>query len=174
MAIVSENNFPTKAGLASSASGYACLGFHKISFELQNVNYCNAAILKFINVYALIVFTLAQLFELQSHRSELSALARRGSGSACRSLWGGFVRWFHQSRPCTARPVAEAEHWPELRCLVAVVSSRSKSVGSTEGMRRSVETSRLLEHRVKNVLPDRVQDMQMVLTAFFLCLLYNF
>nr|CAG4637255.1 EOG090X0AX4 [Ceriodaphnia reticulata] len=134
VAIVSENNFPTKAGLASSASGYACL-----------------------------VFTLAQLYELESHRSELSALARRGSGSACRSLYGGFVRWFHQSQPCTARPVAEAEHWPELRCLVAVVSNRSKSVGSTEGMRRSVETSRLLEHRIKNVLPDRVQDMQMAI-----------
>ena len=115
-----------------------------------------------IKSYSLAVFTLAQLFELESHRSELSALARRGSGSACRSLYGGFVRWFHQSRPCIARPVAEAEHWPELRCLVAVVSNKSKSIGSTEGMRRSVETSRLLEHRVKNVVPDRVQDMQMV------------
>ncbi|XP_046657442.1 diphosphomevalonate decarboxylase-like [Daphnia pulicaria] len=134
VAIVSENNFPTKAGLASSASGYACL-----------------------------VFTLAQLYELESHQSELSALARRGSGSACRSLFGGFVRWFHDSQPCIARPIAEAEHWPELRCLVAVVSNTSKSVGSTEGMRRSAETSKLLEHRVKNVVRDRIEDIKMAI-----------
>nr|CAG4649578.1 EOG090X0AX4 [Scapholeberis mucronata] len=134
VAIVSENNFPTKAGLASSASGYACL-----------------------------VYTLAQLYELQSHPSELSALARRGSGSACRSLYGGFVQWFHQSKPCVARPIAEAEHWPELCCLVAVVSSNSKSVGSTEGMKRSVETSKLLESRVKHIVPNRVNEMRMAI-----------
>ncbi|KZS13765.1 Diphosphomevalonate decarboxylase [Daphnia magna] len=134
VAIVSQNNFPTKAGLASSASGYACL-----------------------------VFTLAQLFELESHKSELSALARRGSGSACRSLSGGFVQWFHESQPCVARPIAEAEHWPQLRCLVAVVSNTSKAVGSTEGMSRSVKTSKLLEYRIKHVVRDRVEEMKMAI-----------
>lgn len=104
----------------------------------------------------------------------MSALARRGSGSACRSLYGGFVHWFHQSEPCVARPIAEADHWPELRCLVAVVSSKSKSVGSTEGMKRSKETSKLLQHRIKNVVPDRVLEMRTVfrlkdiLALFFL------
>lgn len=108
------------------------------------------------------MFTLAQLFELQSHPSELSALARRGSGSACRSLYGGFVQWFHNSEPCVARPIAEAEHWPELCSLIAVVSSNSKSVGSTEGMRRSVETSQLLKSRINDIVPDRIQEMRMV------------
>lgn len=107
---------------------------------------------------------MAQLFGLESHNVELSALARRGSGSACRSLYGGFVRWFHQSQPCVARPIAEAEHWPELRCLVAVVSNRSKAVGSTEGMKRTVETSRLLEYRVKHIVPERVEEMQNVIS----------
>nr|CAG4641936.1 EOG090X0AX4 [Eurycercus lamellatus] len=131
VAINSENNFPTKAGLASSASGYACL-----------------------------VYTLSKLYGLESTSSELSALARRGSGSACRSLFGGFVRWFHQSEPCIARPVAGADHWPELRCLVAVISNHSKTIGSTEGMRRSTLTSQLLQQRVNFVVPHRVEEMQ--------------
>lgn len=153
VAIVSENNFPTKAGLASSASGYACLGIILIK------------ILVCIKYYAdsFLVFTLAQLFELESHKSELSALARRGSGSACRSLFGGFVQWFHDSQPCVARPIAEAEHWPQMRCMVAVVSNTSKAVGSTEGMSRSVKTSKLLEHRIKHIVRDRVEEMKMVL-----------
>ncbi|KAG0365319.1 diphosphomevalonate decarboxylase, partial [Mortierella sp. AD032] len=62
--ICSENNFPTAAGLASSASGYACL-----------------------------VYTLSKLFELPLNASDLSVVARQGSGSACRSLFGGFVAW---------------------------------------------------------------------------------
>lgn len=60
--ICSENNFPTAAGLASSAAGYACL-----------------------------VYTLATLYGLEDE--ELTAIARLGSGSACRSIYGGFVRW---------------------------------------------------------------------------------
>nr|CAG4646480.1 EOG090X0AX4 [Macrothrix elegans] len=131
VSIISENNFPTKAGLASSASGYACL-----------------------------VYTLAQLYEIDATSSELSAIARRGSGSACRSLFGGFVRWYHQKDPCIAEPIASADHWPELCCIIAVVSSSFKSVGSTEGMRRSVDTSSLLQHRAKHVVPNRIQEMQ--------------
>ena len=100
---------------------------------------------------------------MDSSSAELSALARRGSGSACRSLFGGFVRWYHQSSPCIAKQVASANHWPELRCLVAVVSDRSKTVGSTEGMRRSVETSCLLKHRVSHVVPERIELMEKVI-----------
>lgn len=58
--ICSENNFPTAAGLASSAAGYACL-----------------------------VSALAALYNIQG---DISSIARRGSGSACRSIYGGWVR----------------------------------------------------------------------------------
>lgn len=60
--ICSENNFPTAAGLASSAAGYACF-----------------------------VYTLATLYGLEG--AELTGIARLGSGSACRSIYGGFVQW---------------------------------------------------------------------------------
>nr|CAD7406797.1 unnamed protein product [Timema poppensis] len=59
--VCSENNFPTAAGLASSAAGYACL-----------------------------VYTLAKLYGV---KGDISSIARQGSGSACRSVLGGFVRW---------------------------------------------------------------------------------
>lgn len=156
VSVVSENNFPTKAGLASSASGYACLGNVK-----QNPNLGETC----LNFY--LVYTLARVFDMDCNSVELSALARRGSGSACRSLFGGFVRWYHDSQPCIAKPLMPADHWPEMRCLVAVVSSKTKAVGSTIGMKLSVETSPLLMHRVSQVVPERCVQMEKV------CTLYN-
>ncbi|KAJ3331496.1 diphosphomevalonate decarboxylase, partial [Kappamyces sp. JEL0680] len=64
LVIASVNNFPTAAGLASSASGFACL-----------------------------TFALAELYELTLDMPEISRIARMGSGSACRSLFGGYVKW---------------------------------------------------------------------------------
>ena len=121
----------------------------------------------YFSIFFTSVYTLAQLFKLNSNSVELSALARRGSGSACRSLFGGFVHW-HKEGPCSAQPIAGADHWPELHCMVAVVSSQEKTIGSTEGMRRSVETSSFLKHRVHNIVPRRVEEMQQaILTKNF-------
>ncbi|RZF45836.1 hypothetical protein LSTR_LSTR012316 [Laodelphax striatellus] len=131
--ICSENNFPTAAGLASSAAGYACL-----------------------------VYALAKVSGISEVR-DVSLVARRGSGSACRSVWGGFVRWQAGVRPDGADSLAEqlypAEHWPPVRVLVLVVSDSKKKIGSTSGMQESVKTSKLLAHRVERVLPDRIANM---------------
>ncbi|KAJ7413790.1 Diphosphomevalonate decarboxylase [Willisornis vidua] len=129
--VASENNFPTAAGLASSAAGYACL-----------------------------VSALARLYGVEE---ELSEVARRGSGSACRSMWGGFVQWQRGERPdgtdSLAHQVAPEPHWPELRVLVLVVSGEKKPVASTAGMQTSVETSPLLKHRAEVVVPERLAQM---------------
>ena len=113
--VESDNDFPTGAGLASSASGFAAL-----------VVAAAAAAGRALSVDA------------------LSALARRGSGSACRSLFGGFVQWPLGTEPdgsdSVGVPIAPADHW-DVRLLVAVVSEARKDVGSTEGMTRSQETS---------------------------------
>lgn len=65
---------------------------------------------------------LAQLYGVEG---ELSEVARRGSGSACRSMLGGFVQWLRGERPdgrdSLAHQVAPETHWPELRVLVLVV-----------------------------------------------------
>ncbi|XP_054471372.1 diphosphomevalonate decarboxylase [Anoplopoma fimbria] len=129
--ICSVNNFPTAAGLASSAAGFACL-----------------------------VYTLARVFGLEG---ELSGIARQGSGSACRSMYGGFVQWImgqkDDGKDSLAQQVAPETHWPELRVLVLVASAERKPVGSTSGMQTSVQTSRLLKHRADSVVPGRMVEM---------------
>ena len=105
--IVSRNEFPTAAGLASSASGFAALA----------VAACAAA-------------------GLRKSPEELSALARLGSGSATRSVPGGWAVWEGES----ARQVYAPAHW-DLRFCVAVCAGGAKDVGSRDGMRATRETS---------------------------------
>jgi diphosphomevalonate decarboxylase len=103
--VVSENNFPSGAGIASSAAAFAALAL--------------AA-----NEAAGITFS----------QRELSRLARRGSGSACRSVPGGFVEWQAGTDDADsfASSIAAPEYWDLTDC-VAIVSSGHKKTGSTEG-----------------------------------------
>lgn len=68
---------------------------------------------------------MSALARLYGVEGELSEVARRGSGSACRSMLGGFVQWQRGERPdgrdSLALQVAPETHWPELRVLVMVV-----------------------------------------------------
>ena len=113
--IDSRNNFPTGAGLASSASGFAAL-----------------------------VTAAAAALGLELSNAEKSALARQGSGSAARSIFGGFVEWSRGEREdgvdSVARPVLDAVDWP-LRVVIAITSNLQKLVGSTEGMNHTAQTS---------------------------------
>jgi diphosphomevalonate decarboxylase len=75
---------------------------------------------------------------------ELSILARRGSGSAARSIFGGFVEMYAGVEPdgsdAFAAPILEAAEWP-LSVVVAITSSESKSVSSTAGMTSTAASS---------------------------------
>lgn len=53
--------------------------------------------------------------------------------------------------------VAPQEHWPGIHALICVVSDDKKGTSSTAGMQRTVETSPLLQHRIKEVVPKRMQ-----------------
>ncbi|TFK44153.1 GHMP kinase [Crucibulum laeve] len=138
--ISSFNNFPTAAGLASSASGFAAL-----------------------------VSSLAQLYQLPVSPSTLSLIARQGSGSACRSLYGGFVAWEMGSAvdgsDSLAIEVAPQSHWPDIHALICVVSDDKKGTSSTSGMQRTVETSPLLQHRINHVVPQRMKDISTAILA---------
>ncbi|KAL1994396.1 hypothetical protein VTN49DRAFT_3065 [Thermomyces lanuginosus] len=133
--IVSENNFPTAAGLASSAAGFAAL-----------------------------VRAVADLYELPQSATELSRIARQGSGSACRSLLGGYVAWRAGTQAdgsdSIAEEVAPASHWPNMRALILVVSAAKKDVPSTEGMQTTVATSELFATRANTVVPARMDAIE--------------
>ncbi|MCI4338148.1 MAG: diphosphomevalonate decarboxylase [Thermoplasmata archaeon] len=129
--IESRNNFPTASGLASSASGFAALA--------------GAA---------------SRAAGLPESPSALSELARFGSGSACRSVYAGYVEWQAGHRPdggdCYAKPLFGARHWPELVDLVVIVrDAPEKAVRSQESMQLSVESA--LEYRARQrALPRRI------------------
>ncbi|CAI5719367.1 unnamed protein product [Peronospora farinosa] len=137
--IVSINSFPTAAGLASSAAGFACL-----------------------------VATLAEFYGISKADEEfpgqLSAIARQGSGSACRSLDGGFVAWQKGERPdgrdSIAVQVANDTHWPELCAVVCVVNDTQKDTSSTIGMQTTKATSPLLTYRVNHLVAGRMKTME--------------
>jgi len=103
--VVSENNFPSGAGLASSASAFAALAL-----------------------------AASRAAGLQLGEADLSRLARRGSGSACRSVPAGFVEWRVGTSEADsyAVSIAPPEHWPLVDCI-AVVSDAHKPTGSTQG-----------------------------------------
>lgn len=111
--VTSRNSFPTAAGLASSASAFA----------------------------ALAVAT-AEAFDRSLSPAELSVLARRGSGSAARSIFGGWSRMNAGTRDdgedSAAEPVAIDL---ELAAVIAVAKAGEKAVGSTDGMELTRETS---------------------------------
>jgi diphosphomevalonate decarboxylase len=119
--IRSSNTFPASSGLASSASAYACLAV-----------------------------ALTQLFQLDQPQSTAAYLARIGSGSAVRSVYGGFVRWSSEGE-CLSSCVYPAEHWPELRIVVLIFNSSKKPVSSTDAMQRTRETSTLFPARLATV-----------------------
>jgi len=106
--IISNNNFPTGSGLASSASGFAALGL-----------------------------AASRAAGLVLNERELSILSRRGAGSAARSIFGGFVRWHKGTRPdgadSFAEPICGIDELP-LEVHVAVVERGEKPVSSTVGM----------------------------------------
>ncbi|KAJ3071750.1 diphosphomevalonate decarboxylase [Podochytrium sp. JEL0797] len=138
--VASVNNFPTAAGLASSASGLACLAV-----------------------------ALDAALQLDLPRAQVSALARLGSGSACRSLFGGFVAWDmgvkEDGSDSVARQVAPETHWPEMCALILVASATQKEMPSTAGMQTTVETSPLLQHRIQAVVPDRMAAIEKAIQA---------
>ncbi|WJX18437.1 diphosphomevalonate decarboxylase [Trifolium repens] len=102
-------------------------------------------------------YALGKLMNVKEDESQLSAIARQGSGSTCRSLFGGFVKWImgkeENGSDSLAVQLADEKHWDDLVIIIAVVSSRQKETSSTSGMRDTVETSLLLQHRAKVLHP---------------------
>ena len=138
--IATRNSFPSAAGLASSASGFAAL-------------------------------TLAATGALGRQLSpvEASRLARQsGSGSAARSVLGGYVQWpgpgqaTHEEQDSYAQVIAPAAHWP-LADVIAVVETQPKEVTSLEGHRRATSSPHFATRQ--GLLPARLEAVRQAIQA---------
>ncbi len=132
--IVSVNYFPTASGLASSASGLAAL-----------------------------VFAAAKALDVKTSQEKLSEIARIGSGSACRSMFGGFVVWERGRSPdgtdSVARQAFGEDYWRDLSVMVCMTSQKKKKISSRAGMKQTVATSELYRLRPE-IAERRVIEIQ--------------
>jgi diphosphomevalonate decarboxylase len=127
--VVSENRFPTASGLASSASGFAALAL-----------------------------AASRAAGLELSERDLSILARRGSGSAARSIYGGFVRMNAGTKPdgsdAYATPI-ETGLVDDVRMVIAIVGGGvPKTHGSRDAMEHCAQTSPLYRAWIEQVPRD--------------------
>lgn len=128
--VISENNFPKSAGIASSASGFAALsvaGSRAAGLHLSSL--------------------------------DLSRLARRGSGSASRSIPDGFVKWKKGTNDATS--VAKSLYMPSywaIADLIAVTTLGEKQISSTEGHDRA-ESSPFFKARIHG-MPVKIRAIK--------------
>jgi diphosphomevalonate decarboxylase len=132
--VESGNSFPTAAGLASSASGFAAL-----------------------------VVAVNSVLEAPLGEDELAEIARRCSGSAPRSLHGGFVELALTGETTAVRPILDRRDWP-LEVVIAVTSRADKKVGSTDGMELTRTTSPFYQSWVSSS-PDDLEVARNAIAA---------
>ncbi|NNM58926.1 MAG: diphosphomevalonate decarboxylase [Legionellales bacterium] len=124
------SDVPVAAGLASSASGFAAL-----------------------------VLALQAFFDWSLDKKTLSILARLGSGSACRSLWPGFVLWQcgERSDGMDSHGIPLTQTWSDLRIGLLIFHQQAKPVSSREAMQRTVNSSVLYQSWPLQVKQDLAQ-----------------
>lgn len=122
----SYNHVPTAAGLASSASGYAALAL-----------------------------ALDKLFETGLDKKNLSIMARRGSGSATRSIYGGIVEWQKGNDNESSHAIKLDDGQWDLSMIIIVVNKNKKQISSRQAMKDTIRTSPLygayIEHSKKDL-----------------------
>ena len=113
--VVSKNNFPTESGLASSSAGGAALAL-----------------------------AATKALDLNLDSKELSIIARRNSGSATRSILGGFVEWIRGEKEdgsdSYTKQIVPEDYWQEFRMIVTILTSKKKKIKSRAGMAQTVDT----------------------------------
>ncbi|MBI4167975.1 MAG: diphosphomevalonate decarboxylase [Candidatus Aenigmarchaeota archaeon] len=137
--VVSKNNFLTAAGLASSASGFAAL----------TVAGCDAV-------------------GLELNKKELSIIARQGSGSSCRSIFGGYVEWIaaKSSEKSYAKQIA-GENYFDIRDIAVVVEAAKRRYTTRESMQATVKTCPFYGSWLKAVKKDLASVRRSILEKDF-------
>jgi diphosphomevalonate decarboxylase len=136
--ILTRNTFPSSCGIASSASGFAALTIAVASAWTG-------------------ARTMDELDGIGITAEKLAAWARRGSGSACRSIHGGYVHWQRGKSPGAQQTsnVFSANYW-QLNDLIVLIDQGAKQVSSSDGHARAF-TSPMMAPRLAT-LPERLRE----------------
>ena len=131
--IESMNTFPIASGCASSASSMAAL-----------------------------VLAITSALNLQKilSKTELSKIARMGSGSACRSIFGGVSEWVTGVGELSfAQQLYKNDYW-DLGVKLIIVNQKEKNVSSSIGMKITKETSELFKYRINHVVKNNIEKLK--------------
>ncbi len=135
--VTSENNYPTASGLASSSSGFAALAL--AATEAAQVSFS---------------------------KEQLSVLARQGSGSAARSILGGFVEMKVGEKPdgtdSYAVQLADENHWG-INVVIAITAEYEKQISSTDGMKQTALSSPFYSDWISSSKTD-LDDMRLAIS----------
>ena len=124
--IESTNHVPTSAGLASSASAYAALAAAG-----------------------------SKAYGLNLSQEDLSRLARRGSGSATRSIFGGFAAWNKGTDDESSYGYSiEDPVKMDINMIAIILDNQPKKISSRKGMKISIETSPYYQSWIKQTTAD--------------------
>ena len=131
--IESINTFPIASGCASSASSMAAL---------------------------VLAITSALKLENIISKTELTKIARLGSGSACRSIFGGICEWEKGNKDDSiAVQLYEKNYW-DLGIRLIIVSQKEKDVSSSLGMKITKETSELFKYRINYIVKQNLENIK--------------
>ena len=131
--IESINTFPISSGCASSASSMAAL---------------------------VLAITSALKLENIISKTELTKIARLGSGSACRSIFGGICEWEKGNKDDSmAVQLYEKNYW-DLGIKLIIVSQKEKDVSSSLGMKITKETSELFKYRINYIVKQNLENIK--------------
>ena len=131
--IESINTFPIASGCASSASSMAAL-----------------------------VLSIASALNIQNilSKTELSKIARLGSGSACRSIFGGICQWVTgDGNMSCAQQLYKNDYW-DLGVKLIIVNQKEKDISSSIGMKITKETSELFKYRINQVVKNNIEKLK--------------
>ena len=131
--IESINTFPIASGCASSASSMAAL---------------------------VLAITSALKLENILSKTELTKIARLGSGSACRSIFGGICEWVTGNGDNSlAVQLYEKNYW-DIGIKLIIVNQKEKDISSSEGMKITKETSELFKYRIENIVNYHLEKLK--------------
>ena len=131
--IESINTFPIASGCASSASSMAAL-----------------------------VLSIASALNIQNilSKTELSKIARLGSGSACRSIFGGICQWVTgDGNMSCAQQLYKNDYW-DLGVKLIIVNQKEKDISSSVGMKITKETSEFFKYRINHVVKNNIEKLK--------------